>query len=278
MVLKKLPHGKIDSLLREHLSMEEGAETAALIRELRQARVRRYLTPSELEKVCRWKSARAIRHITSNSATRIRRATRRALATRSERQRLEALMTLNGVSIPMASAILMLLNPQRLLALLQHLAGDAAGAKASAEQARNTLEPLHKDQQDNALFAANLSQNYAVLGNKELALKEAERAVTLLPRAKDLMTGPAAVSSLILACHLGAPPVAICQRWRTILCDRISNGIRIFSQILRSLLVDLSRLVARSVSIHPRKQRSASMDQLAIHVQFGSRALSPIEQ
>jgi tetratricopeptide (TPR) repeat protein len=84
------------------------------------------------------------------------------------------------------------------LALLQHLAGDAAGAKAIAEQARDTLEPLHKDQQDNALFAANLSLNYAVLGNKELALKEAERAVTLLPSAKDLMTGPALEENLAL--------------------------------------------------------------------------------
>jgi len=87
---------------------------------------------------------------------------------------------------------------QVLLALLQHLAGDTASAKATAEQARNTLEPLHKDQQDNALFAANLSVNYAVLGNKELALKEAERAVTLLPTAKDQMTGPALEENLAL--------------------------------------------------------------------------------
>jgi len=84
------------------------------------------------------------------------------------------------------------------LALLQHLAGDAAGAKAIAEQARDTLEPLHKDQQDNALFAANLSLNYAVLGNKELALKEAERAVTLLPSAKDQLTGPDLEENLAL--------------------------------------------------------------------------------
>jgi serine/threonine-protein kinase len=87
---------------------------------------------------------------------------------------------------------------QVLLALLQHLAGDAASAKATAEEARNMLEPLHKDQQDNALFAANLSLNYAVLGNKESALKEAERAVTLLPRAKDQMTGPALEENLAL--------------------------------------------------------------------------------
>jgi tetratricopeptide (TPR) repeat protein len=87
---------------------------------------------------------------------------------------------------------------QVLLALLQHLAGDAASAKATAEQVRNTLGPLYKDQQDNALFAANLSLNYAVLGNKELALKEAERAVTLLPSVKDQMTGPALEENLAL--------------------------------------------------------------------------------
>jgi hypothetical protein len=69
--------------------------------------------------------------------------------------------------------------------------------------------------------------------------------------------------------------VAICRRWRTGLCDRISNEIRIFWQIPPSLLLDLSRLAARSVSIHPRKWRSASIRQFAIRVQFGSRALSP---
>ena len=80
---------------------------------------------------------------------------------------------------------------QVLLALAQRLGNDTADAKVTVEQARNTLEPLRKDQQDNALFAANLSLSYAVFGNKELALKEAERAVTLLPSAKDRMTGPA---------------------------------------------------------------------------------------
>jgi tetratricopeptide (TPR) repeat protein len=39
---------------------------------------------------------------------------------------------------------------QELLAWYQLLAGDAASAKASVEQALNTLEPLYKDQQDNA--------------------------------------------------------------------------------------------------------------------------------
>jgi hypothetical protein len=113
MALKKLPYEKVGPLLKDYLSTEEDAETAALIRDLRRARVRRYLTRGELEKVCRWKAARAIHRIKSNSAARVRSATRRALATQSERRRLDELTTLNGVSLPMASAILMLLNPQR---------------------------------------------------------------------------------------------------------------------------------------------------------------------
>ena len=113
MPLKKLSFEKVSVLLNEHLSTEEDAQTAALIRELRQARVRGYLTRKELEKVCRWKSARAIHLIKRNSVARVRTATGLALATRSERRRLEALRTLDGVSVPMASAILMLLEPRR---------------------------------------------------------------------------------------------------------------------------------------------------------------------
>jgi len=67
MPLKKLPFEKVSVLLKDHLSTEEDAKTAALIRELQQARVRGYLTRKELEKVCRWKSARAIHLIKHNS-------------------------------------------------------------------------------------------------------------------------------------------------------------------------------------------------------------------
>jgi hypothetical protein len=56
---------------------------------------------------------RAIQHIRANTAKQIRAATSTALNTRSEMQRLRALTALKGVSIPMASAILMLLNPKR---------------------------------------------------------------------------------------------------------------------------------------------------------------------
>jgi hypothetical protein len=59
---------------------------------------------------------------------------------------------------------------QLTLALMQRLAGDTAGAKVTAEQARNTFEQLCRDQPENQIFAAWLSQAYAVMGEKDLAL------------------------------------------------------------------------------------------------------------
>jgi len=84
------------------------------------------------------------------------------------------------------------------LAFTQRLAGDMAGAKLTGEQARNTLERLYRDQPDNAYRAAQLSQAYVLMEEKDLALKEAERAVMLSPRAKDAIEGPAAEENLAL--------------------------------------------------------------------------------
>src|SRR5262249_4374509 len=79
---------------------------------------------------------------------------------------------------------------QLMLAFTQWLSGDTAGAKVTAEQARGAFEQLCRDQPDNAPFAAYLSLAYAVLGQKEPALKAAERAVKLELPAKDAMAGP----------------------------------------------------------------------------------------
>ncbi len=84
------------------------------------------------------------------------------------------------------------------LALAQRIAGDAAHAKADAEQARSTLESLKKDQPDNAFIAAALAVAYAIVDEKELALNEAQRATTLLPSNKDRLSGPAFEENLAL--------------------------------------------------------------------------------
>ena len=84
------------------------------------------------------------------------------------------------------------------LALAERIAGDTAHAKAAAEQARNTLEPIRKEQPDNAFVAAALAVASAILDEKDSALKEAERAITLVPSSKDRLSGPGFEENLAL--------------------------------------------------------------------------------
>jgi serine/threonine-protein kinase len=84
------------------------------------------------------------------------------------------------------------------LAFMQRLAGDTAGAKVTAEQARNTREQFYRNQPDRGGLAALLSQAYAAIGEKDSALKLAQRAIALQPRAKDAMAGPALEENLAL--------------------------------------------------------------------------------
>jgi tetratricopeptide (TPR) repeat protein len=84
------------------------------------------------------------------------------------------------------------------IALAHHVAGDTASARAEAEEARNTLESLKKDQPDNAFIAAALAVAYAVLGEKDSALDEAQRAIMLVPSSKDRLSGPGFDENLAL--------------------------------------------------------------------------------
>jgi TolB-like protein/Tfp pilus assembly protein PilF len=79
---------------------------------------------------------------------------------------------------------------QTTLAFMQRLAGDTAGAKATAEQARNTLESVCKNQPDNAFAWSMLASANALIGERDLALNQMTRSMTLLPSAKDPMLGP----------------------------------------------------------------------------------------
>lgn len=113
MPIKNLPYAKLEPLIVENLSTEEWDDTSALIKKLRIAKKRGWLTKEELIEICYWKSPRAIWHIRSNRADTIKKATERALSSRSEQIKIEELIVLKGVSLPMASSILMLTNPKR---------------------------------------------------------------------------------------------------------------------------------------------------------------------
>jgi len=91
---------------------------------------------------------------------------------------------------------------QEFLAFSRLHAGDTAGAKASAEQARNILEVLCKNQPDNDFPAIFLSRAYAILGEKDSADKEAQRVSALLHN--DAVRRPTAEENLaLIEAHFG---------------------------------------------------------------------------
>jgi tetratricopeptide (TPR) repeat protein len=79
------------------------------------------------------------------------------------------------------------------LAFAQRLVGDMAGAKVTAEQLRNTMESDCKEQPDNPANVVLLALADAVLGERDSALREAERAIMLSTRRgpEDQVYGPA---------------------------------------------------------------------------------------
>jgi tetratricopeptide (TPR) repeat protein len=73
------------------------------------------------------------------------------------------------------------------LAFAQRFVGDVAGAKVTAEQARNTMG---KEDPDDLNSEVQFALTNAVLGERDSALKGAERAIMLVPSAKDVVHRP----------------------------------------------------------------------------------------
>jgi hypothetical protein len=70
------------------------------------ARARGYYTQGEFLMICAWKTGRSRSRVENNDESTVRSATQRALAARSEAERIEALLSLAGVGVPTASALL----------------------------------------------------------------------------------------------------------------------------------------------------------------------------
>jgi tetratricopeptide (TPR) repeat protein len=77
-----------------------------------------------------------------------------------------------------------------LLGQLEQLSGNTNETHASFTQARQTLEQESERQPQNPLLASLLAQTLAGLGQRDGALREADRAVELLPSSRDARDGP----------------------------------------------------------------------------------------
>ena len=113
MATGRLRDRSLGDLLEHVPILEEDPGTAALIHRLRHVKRAGGFTRAEFLAMCRWKSPRALPRCRRNPAPRIRAVSRAVLTTRSERRRMEQLTALRGVGVPMASAILTLLDPRR---------------------------------------------------------------------------------------------------------------------------------------------------------------------
>ena len=70
------------------------------------------------------------------------------------------------------------------------LSGDGAGAKAAYTAARDDARRISEQQPDNVTIISVLAICEAALGNRDLALSSARKAIALLPASKDALTGP----------------------------------------------------------------------------------------
>jgi tetratricopeptide (TPR) repeat protein len=125
---------------------------------------------------------------------------------------------------------------QLFLSWTQWLNGDTAGAKVTAAQARNTLEPLCKNQPDNVLFPVALSVANAVLGEKESALKEAERAIMLLPSITDRVVGPSFEENLALIQTMVGENRRAIPTLSRLLQTPYNNGLYVHTPVTPALL------------------------------------------
>ena len=99
------------AFLALHEAYGNNDDDGRLLPLVKEVKARRHLTPPELEALCRWKSARPLPLIRSNSPAEVEDITRWVFATSVERVRIEALLLLRGVSWPMASAVLHWFHP-----------------------------------------------------------------------------------------------------------------------------------------------------------------------
>lgn len=108
----KKEYRDITKLIKKRLLRDKHPGTRDLINELKGVKKRGYFTRTEFLKMCKWKSPRARRFYESNSAHSIRNVSMKLFTTEFEKRKIESLTSLSGVNIPMASAIMMLTDPE----------------------------------------------------------------------------------------------------------------------------------------------------------------------
>lgn len=105
-------YSSIIELLENELSLEEEITTSKLMLELSKVKDRGYFDKEQFIEMGMWKSPRFKKQYQKNSEETIDLVSKKVFSTRYEKRKIELLTSLNGVSLPTASAILALIDPQ----------------------------------------------------------------------------------------------------------------------------------------------------------------------
>lgn len=108
----KKEYANLEELILKNLNTNEDLKTTNLIHKLRNVAKQGYFTKEEFYSMCMWKTQRQKPRYLSNSEEDIRLVSRDVFSTGDEEKKIELLISLHGVGIPVASAILMLTKPQ----------------------------------------------------------------------------------------------------------------------------------------------------------------------
>lgn len=102
----------ITELIKDNLHFKEPLNWQSLFDKINKVKTKGYLTKDEFFEICMWKSPRPKKYYLNNSEKIIREISKKVLITNSEDIKIRLLTSLKGVSIPVASAILTLLDPK----------------------------------------------------------------------------------------------------------------------------------------------------------------------
>lgn len=107
----KCEYPEIRQVLQQNLTSDEDPIADRLMKEFHVVRERGYFTRDEFLKMCNWKSFRPRRLYESNPAAQVERVSRELFVVEDETARMQLLTSLQGVGVPMGSAILTLVRP-----------------------------------------------------------------------------------------------------------------------------------------------------------------------
>lgn len=105
-------YNDLAELIKSSLPVKEPSDWNNLFETMKVVKSRGYMTKEEFMQVCMWKSPRPKKKYLSNSKEHVEEATKLMFLTNLEEIRVGLLQSLEGVSIPVASAILTLIDPK----------------------------------------------------------------------------------------------------------------------------------------------------------------------